>query len=221
MVMNGLKHPAPAVKVVYRGYVERDLVTNRSSLLLHGGTESDRRAWADEAAQGFEAEGPLLIAHDAAELRAAVTRPRGVVFIPDVSGLDDGAQSEIVRALREREERPKYIIVALPDPDRAVQMGKLRGDLAYSLKQARLNLDEAGLKDAIRIRRARASKRPTRSTAKAKSSPVAKRPRAATPAKAAKAKRPVARPKAARRAAPVAAKKKKKPARPAVKKSRR
>ncbi|HZA13286.1 MAG TPA: hypothetical protein VE618_02265, partial [Myxococcaceae bacterium] len=39
--------------LMYRGYPEQALITNRSSLLLFGGSEAERRAWADEAAANF------------------------------------------------------------------------------------------------------------------------------------------------------------------------
>ena len=55
-----------------QGYPEAALVSNRASLLLYGGSEADRRAWAEEAASNFEHEGPLKIAGDDAGLAAAL-----------------------------------------------------------------------------------------------------------------------------------------------------
>ncbi|MBX5483446.1 MAG: Fis family transcriptional regulator [Myxococcaceae bacterium] len=144
----------------YRGYPERDLVGNRSSLLLHGSTEAERRAWAEEAAANFAGEGvPLTVAATSAELRSALTRP-GVVYVPDVAQIDAASQAEVVRVIREVEERPKLIIGLNGQPDLARESGVLRPDLQYALQRAVVNLDEPGLKEAIRARRARAPKRP-------------------------------------------------------------
>lgn len=200
--------------MIYRGYPERDLVVNRSSLILHGSTEAERRAWADEAAANFAGEGVLLrVATNAADLKTALGVPRGVVYVPDVSAIDDLAQGEVVRLLREREERPKIIIGVTGDPARARDTGKLRSDLQYALQMAVVNLDEPGLKEAIAKRRARAPKRPAASSSASSSSaparPAASKGRRAPPRAAA--------PRAARRAPAAAAKKK--AARPAAKKS--
>ena len=40
-------------------YSEPELISNRTSVLLSGGSEDDRRAWADEASAQFPGEGPL------------------------------------------------------------------------------------------------------------------------------------------------------------------
>ena len=52
----------------YGGYTEEDLVSNRSALLLYGGDEAERRAWAHEAAGHFASEGPLVEVRSAQEL---------------------------------------------------------------------------------------------------------------------------------------------------------
>lgn len=145
--------------MIYRGYPERDLVSNRSSLLLYGSTEAERRAWAEEAAACFEAEGPLHTVTSDDELRARLPSPNGVLFVPDVSALSDTAQGEIVLALRQRDERPKLIIGVIGSPDTAREHGRLRADLQYALQMAQVNLDQPDLKDAIRARRARAPKK--------------------------------------------------------------
>ena len=144
---------------MYRGYPEEALVSNRSSLLISGGTEAERRAWAEEAAGTFSEEGALSVATTDAELALALHRTRGVVYVPDATALSDSAQSHAVHVLHEQEERPK-LIFGLPRGSGGVEEGKLRMDLHYALSMAQVNLDEPGLRDAIRIRRARAPKRP-------------------------------------------------------------
>lgn len=164
----------------YSGYPERDLVKNRSSLLLFGGTQDERRAWADEAAQNFEFEGPLRVVNADNEWASAVSSSRGVVYIPDVGALSMTTQGELVRLLRSIDDRPKLIVGVSRSPQHAREAGHLRSDLEYSLQMARVNLDEPGLKDAVRIRRARAPKRP----APAAAAPA--RRTASTPARPAK-----------------------------------
>ena len=144
---------------MYRGYSEQALVTNRSSLFLFGGSESERRAWAEEAAANFEGEGPLTVASSGAELAQALRQTRGVVYVPDVTALSDDAQAQAVHVLREREERPKIVFGAPGDPAPLVEEGRLRDDLHYSLAMAQVNLDEPGVREAIRARRARAPRR--------------------------------------------------------------
>lgn len=137
----------------YHGYSESDLVANRASLLLYGGSVHDRRAWAEEAQRCFEAEGPLVTVTAAAELPAAIARPRGVVYVPDLAALSDEDQGKIVRCLQEREERPKFVLGLGESPEHALKNGRLRGDLSYRLAQAQVDLTSAELKDAIRARR--------------------------------------------------------------------
>ncbi len=168
-----------------QGYSETALVSNRTSLLLHGGSEAERRAWAEEAASNFEAEGPLRVASDDAQLTAALSSTRGVVFIPDVSAISTVRQGEVVRILREREERPKFVIGLGSNPVAARDQGRIRWDLSYVLQIARVNLDEPGLKEAIRSRRALAPKRPAApapSQASRRARPPEKSPRTARPA---------------------------------------
>lgn len=134
-------------------YSESDLVANRASLLLHGGSERDRRSWAEEAQRAFEGEGPLRTVTASSELAAALAPSRGVVFVPDVLALSNEDQAKIIRCLQEREERPK-IVLGLPlDPQAALLQGRLRGDLLYRLQQAQVNLASGELKEAIRERR--------------------------------------------------------------------
>src|SRR5262249_26991223 len=96
--------------VEYGGYTEEDLVSNRSALLLYGGEENDRRAWAHEAAGHYAGEGPLVEVHSADELVKALAQTRGVVFVLDALSVGLEAQSLILRTLQEREERPKVIV---------------------------------------------------------------------------------------------------------------
>lgn len=202
---------------MYRGYPEEALVTNRSSLLLFGGTEAERRAWAEEAARNFEGEGPLRVATTAAELSQALALSRGVVYVPDATALGESAQVIAVHVLHEREERPKIVFGITRPPDLLVAEGRLRMDLHYSLSMAQVNLDEPGLRDAIRVRRARAPKRaapppppPARSPAPAPARAPAPKPRPAARSKPHAA--------ASRRARPAHAKKVRAPKKSAARK---
>ena len=141
------------------GYPEDQLVANRTAVLLFGGTEADRRAWAGEAAAGFAAEGPLLEVESVAALPSALQRSRGVVFVPDLGGLGLEAQAKIVRCLIESEERPKLVLALQYGPDHARGKGLLREDLAYRLEKAQVDLSDPALKEAIRGRRLKAEKR--------------------------------------------------------------
>jgi hypothetical protein len=140
----------------YRGYSEDELVCNRAALLLYGGTEDDRRAWALEVAGNFAGEGPLVEVHNLPELEAALQRSDGVVFVSAVLGVGLEGQAQILRCMHEREERPKLILGLSINPDQALSEGVLRDDLAYRLKPARVNLDDPVLLNAIRARRQRA-----------------------------------------------------------------
>jgi hypothetical protein len=157
------------VAVLNIGYSESDLISNRASLLLYGGTQTDRRAWAEEAQQCFEAEGPLVQVIQTAQLGLALSAPRGVVFLPDVLALGAEAQALVMRCLQHQEERPKIILGLSRSPDDAVTAGELRDDLAFRLRTARVNLGEEATQQAIRVRR---SKRPPPPKPAAK--PVAK-----------------------------------------------
>ncbi|HET9451521.1 MAG TPA: Fis family transcriptional regulator [Aggregicoccus sp.] len=140
-----------------RGYREEELVSNRASLLLSGGTEDERRAWAQEAAEHFAAEGPLVEVRTAAELPAALKAPRGVVFIPDVSKLEHSAQALLLRCLQLQEERPKVVVGLAGQPEQARTRGTLREDLHYRLHQALVDMNAEGLRDALKKRRAAAA----------------------------------------------------------------
>jgi hypothetical protein len=147
---------------VSNGYSEAALVANRTSVLLWGGSEEERRLWAEEAAAG---QGGLRLAATAADLEQALRSAGGVVFVPNGATLPEEAQRALVRCLREQEERPK-VVVALPwARPSALARGALRPDLDYALALARVDLDAPGIREGIKARRATAHRgaRPSRS----------------------------------------------------------
>lgn len=155
-----------------RGYREEELVANRASLLLSGGSEDERRAWANEAAEHFAAEGPLVEVRSAAELAQALKAPRGVVFIPDVGKLEPVAQAQLLRCLQLQEERPKVVVGLAGSPDQARTRGTLREDLHYRLHQALVDMNAEGLRDALKKRRAQAAAERAARAAKLKAAPA-------------------------------------------------
>ncbi|WP_224371620.1 Fis family transcriptional regulator [Hyalangium versicolor] len=138
--------------MIPRGYREEELVSNRASLLLYGGTEEERRAWAQEAAHHFEHEGALIEVRQAAELSEALKRPKGVVLVWDVSKLGLEAQGNILRCLQMQEERPKLVLGMTGSADSALERGALREDLHYRLHQAQVDLTVPGLREALKKR---------------------------------------------------------------------
>lgn len=138
--------------LIPRGYREEELVTNRASLLLYGGTEEERRSWAQEAAYHFEHEGPLLEVRQPSELAEALKRPKGVVFIPEISKLGLEAQGHILRCLQTQEERPKLVLGMTGSAEAALERGTLREDLHYRLHQAQVDLGAPGLREALKKR---------------------------------------------------------------------
>lgn len=177
------------------GYREQDLVQNRTSVLLFGGREEDRRAWAEEAASFFAAEGPLRTIEGADALRAQPLGKRGVVFVPDVAALGIEGQGLLVQSLTQ-EEKPKLILaLGLPAAE-AVARGVLREDLAYRLQHARVDLSVGEVKEGIRSRRqARAAreKQERLNAQKAALAQKSKKPKAGG-GKATKASKPSAKP---------------------------
>jgi hypothetical protein len=137
------------------GYREADLVTNRATCLLFGGTEPDRRAWAEEASRGFDGEG-FTVVEQPGQLADALGKTHGVVYVPDVAALPRDAQQSILRALLEREERPKLVLGLGATPQDAMAKGFLLDGLSFRLQQAQVDLSAAGVRDAIRARRAKA-----------------------------------------------------------------
>jgi transcriptional regulator of acetoin/glycerol metabolism len=138
--------------LIPRGYREDELVSNRASLLLYGGTEEERRSWAQEAAHYFEHEGTLVEVRQASELTEALKRPKGVVFIHDVSKLGLEAQQRILRCLQMQEERPKLVLGLTGSAESALERGTIREDLHYRLHQAQVDLGAPGLREALKKR---------------------------------------------------------------------
>lgn len=135
-----------------RGYREEELVSNRASLLLYGGTEEERRSWAQEAAHYFEHEGALVEVRQLSELVEALKRPKGVVFVSDVAKLGLEAQALIVRCLQMQEERPKLVLGLTGSAETALERGTLRDDLHYKLNQALVDLGVPGLREVLKKR---------------------------------------------------------------------
>jgi hypothetical protein len=115
------------------------LKKNRVSALLYGGTEADRRALAVAATQEIPGAG-LIEAKDADSLERAVTNPRAVVYVPDVTALPPVTQRFVVRMLREREERPKLVLGLPTTPETASQKGGLTDDLRYWLTHSTVDV---------------------------------------------------------------------------------
>ncbi len=196
-----------------RTYAESELLVNRASVLLWGGTPADRAAWAQEAAE--LAGRPLITVTRLEQLPAALAVRDTVLHLPDVLALGDAGQQLLVRSLTSLEDRPKLVLGLGRSDTSARNAGLLREDLHYRLRMGLLNLDEPGLQEAIAARRLAASRRPPPS---ARSMPAARplgtpslpargtpgrpsTPRAApkpTRPKAAARKRPAARAKPAR-----------------------
>ncbi|MCP3063534.1 Fis family transcriptional regulator [Myxococcus sp. K38C18041901] len=132
------------------GYREEELVCNRASLIIHGGTEEERRSWAQEAARSFDVE--LMEVRQAVDLANALRQRNGVVFIPDAVKLGREAQGLILRCLQMQEERPKVVVGVSGAADAALSRGTLREDLHYRLHQAQVDLQKEGLRDLLRRR---------------------------------------------------------------------
>ncbi|MGO9829367.1 MAG: Fis family transcriptional regulator [Myxococcaceae bacterium] len=131
-------------------YPEAELVQNRASVLLFGGTAEERKAWAEEAASRLGRT--LTVVGPSVALAEALTLKDGVVFLEEVLALGEGAQQQLVRCLQTQEERPK-VVVGVRQGAEAVE--GLRPDLHYVLRLAQVNLDEPGLRDTLAKRRAR------------------------------------------------------------------
>lgn len=135
-------------------YREDELIQNRAPVLLHGGSEAERRAWAEEAAAAFPTEGPLREAKGPQDLAAALASSRGVVYVPDLGALGDAGQRVLMACLL-KEERPKLVLGLSIQPTTALDRGLLRDDLSYRLQISRVDLTSPGLAEAIRSRRAK------------------------------------------------------------------
>ena len=135
------------------GYAEAQLITNRVSVLLCGGSEADRKAWALEAAEGFAEDGALYEAADGGRLTQSLSLRAGVVYVPDASQLSWAAQRELTRLLREREERPKFIFGINATPAAVAQRGLIREDLLFALSKGTVDLGSSEVKESIARRR--------------------------------------------------------------------
>ncbi|NTX17641.1 Fis family transcriptional regulator [Myxococcus sp. CA056] len=132
------------------GYREEELVCNRASLIIHGGTEEERRSWAQEAARNFDVE--LVEVRQATDLAGALRQRNGVLFIPDAAKLGRDAQGLILRCLQMQEERPKVVVGVSGAADAALSRGTLREDLHYRLHQAQVDLQKDGMRELLRRR---------------------------------------------------------------------
>ena len=136
-----------------KAYGEEELVANRVSVLLTGGTEDERRTWATVAARHFLQEGALVEVRQTEQVPEALKRPRGVVFIPDVARLSPAAQGLIVRCLQTQEERPKLVVGLSGGVEPARGKGTLREDLLYRLQRAHVDLAADGMRERVAQRR--------------------------------------------------------------------
>lgn len=140
-----------------KAYAEKDLVKNRAAVLLSGGAEADRRAWASEAAGHFPSP-DLVEAKDASDLDFAFRAKNSVVYVPDLGALDAATQFRLMHNIKEVEERPKWVLGLGGSVDNARSKGLVREDLAYWLERSRVDLSNAELKVAIKKRRAKQGK---------------------------------------------------------------
>jgi hypothetical protein len=136
-----------------KAYGEEELVANRVSVLLTGGTEDERRTWANVAARNFLQEGALIEVRQTEQVPEALKRARGVVFIPDVARLSPAAQGLIVRCLQTQEERPKIVVGLSGGVEPARGKGTLREDLLYRLQRAHVDLTAEGMRERVAQRR--------------------------------------------------------------------
>ncbi len=110
--------------------------------------------WATEAARRFTHEGPLVEVRHPSEVGEALRRPRGVVFITDVTRLGDSAQGQLLRCLHAQEERPKVVVGVSIPVELARTRGLLREDLHYRLHLAQVDLNAQGMREVLAVRRA-------------------------------------------------------------------
>lgn len=115
------------------------LKKNRVSTLLYGGSEADRRAFAQAATQHLEGAG-FVEAKDAATLERSLGNARAVVYVPDVTVLPPATQRVVVKTLREREERPKLVLGLPTTPETAAEKGGLTEDLRYWLSRSTVDV---------------------------------------------------------------------------------
>ena len=150
-------------------FAPAELLTNRAAVLLHGGSEADRRHFADGAAQARELS--LQDASDPAALPAATAAANAVVYVADVTRLPPDAQRELARVLHQQEERPKLLLGLPRSVDGALAQGALRDDLWFALRRAVVDAGSSEAKEAVRRLAAKAPRgtgtSPTRRGARA------------------------------------------------------
>lgn len=157
------------------GYTEKELVSNRAAVLLWGGTEAERAAWAEEAANHFAEEGPLSWVRTLAELGVALRRGKGVAFLPDLVAMGNDVQARLVRCFRGDEDRPKFVLALSTSPGTAAAKSLLRDDLEYALRRARIDLEAPGLREEIRRRREEEARAQAKEALRAKKRKLAKK----------------------------------------------
>ncbi|MET0406301.1 MAG: Fis family transcriptional regulator [Cystobacter sp.] len=136
-----------------RGYGEEELLANRASVLVSGGTEDERRTWAAVASRHFLQEGAMMEVRQNEQMADALKRTRGVVFIPDVARISSVSQGLLVRCLQTQEERPKFIVGLSGGVEPARGKGTLREDLLYRLHRAHVDLATEGMRELMAQRR--------------------------------------------------------------------
>ncbi len=124
-------------------YTADQLKKNRASMLMLGGSEGERRAFAVSAAQALPGE-PFLEAKEPAQVLRALKSHRGTVYVPDAAVLPEATQREVVRVLREQEERPRLAIGLSTTLDAASEKGLLTDDLRYWLRTSTIDLRKKG-----------------------------------------------------------------------------
>jgi hypothetical protein len=120
-------------------YTAEQLKKNRASMLLVGGGEADRRAFAVAAAQALPGE-PFVEVKEAAQLQRALKGHRGTVYVPDVTVVPAATQRELVRVLREQEERPRFALGLGTSVETAADKGLLTEDLRFWLRAATVDV---------------------------------------------------------------------------------
>ncbi|MDP3232930.1 MAG: hypothetical protein Q8S33_35425 [Myxococcales bacterium] len=124
-------------------YTAEQLKKNRASMLMVGGAEADRRAFALAAAQALPGE-PFVEVKEAAQVLRALKSHRGTVYVPDASALPAATQREVVRVLREQEERPRFVFGLATSVETANEKGGLTDDLRYWLRSATIDVRKKG-----------------------------------------------------------------------------
>ena len=115
-----------------------DLKSNRVSTLLSGGSEADRRAFAQAASQALGAS--FIEAKDAPTLERSMKNARAVLYVPDVTVIPPATQRAVVRTLRELEERPKFVLGLPLSVDTASERGTLTEDLRFWLSASTVDV---------------------------------------------------------------------------------